>query len=371
MVSEQSFPFRDLRASLRLVARASCPNAYPDLEILTLESSTDGLLCGLYAVILSLRAQYPRLPYPTRDELLAIFKQQSAEFGLDFDMQNTNNLSVDQVAAALYAWGRGEGLNLRLGYLEYHNGPLLISHPNEDEDVLVVWIFNDGQWENGGIGHFSGIRSFYADMYEVQKMREIWEKERIGGNGPVEGVCETDAWVNMEGDWTKETLVNGQACEPEVIDIEAQACDRGVVNIEDQHCERGVVAMKDQAGEQGYVDIENQACEQGYINIEDQTCERSVVATEDQACEQGTIDTEEQTCGQGYININDQARERGIIDKEDQAGERGVIATGDQGAVDTEDQTSEQEIKMAEWEAYCELVDKAMEDDEGVFDMEE
>ena len=40
MFSWHSFPFLDLHASLRHVVGASCPNAYPNLEILTLKSST-------------------------------------------------------------------------------------------------------------------------------------------------------------------------------------------------------------------------------------------------------------------------------------------------------------------------------------------
>ena len=129
-----------------------------------IETSAEGLFCGWYAVILSLRAQYPALPSPTVEELKAVFERQSAEFALVFDMENTNNFSVDQVGAVLYSWGRERGLNLRLGYLEHGASPLLVSHPNDDEDVLVVWIHNDGRW-NGGMGHFSGM-SGWDEMSE-------------------------------------------------------------------------------------------------------------------------------------------------------------------------------------------------------------
>ena len=163
----------------------------------SIPTSAEGFLCGWHAVILSMRAQYPALPCPAREELIAIFEQQSAEFALLFDMVNTDNFSVDQVAAVLYSWGREKGLNLRLGYLEQGHPPLLISHPNEDDDVLVVWVHNDGLWD-GGIGHFSGMTRWSGWMYGEQRIREDGRYERGGADAQSEGVWEIDEPIRIE-----------------------------------------------------------------------------------------------------------------------------------------------------------------------------
>lgn len=105
----------------------------------------EGLLCGFFAVINSMCAQYPELPCPTREELQAIFEEQAMEFAEVFDMDNTYDFSIDQVAAIVYRWGKPQGLNLRIGYVEEGNTPLLVSHPNEEWDVRVLWIHNDGR----------------------------------------------------------------------------------------------------------------------------------------------------------------------------------------------------------------------------------
>lgn len=153
--------------------------------------------------MLSMWAQWPTLPQPSRDDLIAIFQRQSVEFALVFGMENTDNFSVDQVAAVLYAWGRERGLNLRLGYLEDGATPLLVSHPHEDEDVRVVWVHNDGNWD-GGIGHFSGIMS-----WGEEEGRESEGEELQGGEES--GIVDT----------SEETQIDPQACEKPVVDVEA------------------------------------------------------------------------------------------------------------------------------------------------------
>ena len=111
----------------------------------TIPTSMDGLLCGFFAVINSMRAQYPSLPCPTLEELQGIFEEQAREFAEVFDMCNTYDFSIDQVAAVVYRWGQERGLNLRIGYVEEGSTPLLVSHPDEGGDVRVVWIHNDGR----------------------------------------------------------------------------------------------------------------------------------------------------------------------------------------------------------------------------------
>lgn len=139
-------------------AEYACWRAFPD-GWMTIQTSADGFLCGWHAVILSMHAQYPFLPYPTVAELQALFAARAEEFAAVFDMENSCDFSIDQIAAILYQWGRGggRGLNLRVGYVENGVAPLLVSHPDEGQDVRVLWVHNDGRYRDG-IGHFSGLR---------------------------------------------------------------------------------------------------------------------------------------------------------------------------------------------------------------------
>lgn len=87
-----------------------------------MNTSAEGLLCGRYSVILSMSAQYPELPCPTRDELQDIFDSMKDEFAEVYHMDNINNFSIDQVALVLYAWGMSCGLNMRIGYYVSSSG---------------------------------------------------------------------------------------------------------------------------------------------------------------------------------------------------------------------------------------------------------
>ena len=60
-------------------------------------------------------------------------------------MDNTNDISVDQLGNLLYIWGLDYGMNLQIGYLEAEKSPRLLLHP-DDRDVKVGWLYNDGAW---------------------------------------------------------------------------------------------------------------------------------------------------------------------------------------------------------------------------------
>ncbi|KAG7009617.1 hypothetical protein G7Y79_00002g007320 [Physcia stellaris] len=127
------------------VAAAKSEQSFPEGKYEIMETSATRLLCGFYSVINSMKAQYPSLPYATHEELQDIF--------------DANMKDVDQIAGVLYGWGLEKGFNLQVGYLEEGEAPLLLSHPAEkEEDVLVVWIHNDSNWK-GGIGHYSGMKA--------------------------------------------------------------------------------------------------------------------------------------------------------------------------------------------------------------------
>ncbi|KAI9712889.1 MAG: hypothetical protein M1812_006758 [Candelaria pacifica] len=127
---------------------------------LTIHTSSEGYLCGLRAVINTMRAMHGSLPCPTIEELQKIassptFVQHCKDFGMD----NQNDFSADQIGAVLYTWGQRRGLNLRLAYIPKGRYPRLIPHPN-DQPTQVVWIYNDGYnltGIEGAIGHYSGM----------------------------------------------------------------------------------------------------------------------------------------------------------------------------------------------------------------------
>ena len=68
-------------------------------------------------------------------------------------------VTIDQVGAVLYFWGRENKLNLRIGYVVEGKVPQLLPHPTEDPAV-IVWIHNNnkGNERTGALGHFSGMR---------------------------------------------------------------------------------------------------------------------------------------------------------------------------------------------------------------------
>lgn len=145
-------------------AQANLERSFPHGHTI-IQTSGWGLLCGWHAIRHSMTAQHPTLPCPTRDELQEIFDANMAEYATVFDMHNENDFSVDQIAGVLYAWGLPRGLNLQIGYLEEGQAAQLVSHPAEGRDeVLVVWIHNDGRWRmRNSIGHYSGMRAKEAE----------------------------------------------------------------------------------------------------------------------------------------------------------------------------------------------------------------
>ena len=142
-----------------------------------------GLLCGWHSIMHSMEAQYPTLPCPTRDQLQEIFDANTAEYAEVFDMRNSNDFSVDQLAGVLYTWGVPHGLNLQIGYLEEGQAPRLVSHPAEgQDDVRVVWIHNDANWRNpNGVGHYCGMRAKEVEnlaVVEEERTQVDREEER-------------------------------------------------------------------------------------------------------------------------------------------------------------------------------------------------
>lgn len=124
-----------------------------------IETPTDGLLCGFFAIILSMENMHPYLPCPTIADLQEILTSPAfKEYSVAFGMTNEDNFSIDQVAAVLFTWGCEQSLNIRIGVVPDGQAPLLMPHPNEWSSI-IVWIHNDGlSNDEGRLGHYSGMR---------------------------------------------------------------------------------------------------------------------------------------------------------------------------------------------------------------------
>ena len=86
-------------------------------------------------------------------------RARSAAVGMD----NTDNLSADQLAMVFGAWGDERGLRCQLGYIADDGVPVLINTAtvttnDNDERIVRVWVYNNGLSLMGLMGHFEGIR---------------------------------------------------------------------------------------------------------------------------------------------------------------------------------------------------------------------
>ncbi|KAK0665121.1 hypothetical protein QBC41DRAFT_367764 [Cercophora samala] len=163
----------------------------PDGRFVRIHTPSDKLLCGLHAIVISLRHQHPGLsPSPTLEDLLSVCG--SCGFG------SGGNLSGDELSLVFSAWGEGTVFDdddddnsgssgggnasrrrCQLGYLSRYNGPGWEEEAERGEDVPVMmgtkevdteeeegekgdilrlWVWNDGGWAGGGMGHWEGIR---------------------------------------------------------------------------------------------------------------------------------------------------------------------------------------------------------------------
>ncbi|KAK4226186.1 hypothetical protein QBC38DRAFT_236460 [Podospora fimiseda] len=147
----------------------------PNGQFIRLPTPSNNLLCGLYAIILSFQHRYPSLiPIPTLKQLHSIILQQAKEheklIGLTYEK---SNLTGDQLSACFSEWVRIyiPGKRGQLGWVsEVEQGkgeiPVMMDtkevkveeEGNEKEDIIRVWVWNDGGWVNGGMGHWEGIK---------------------------------------------------------------------------------------------------------------------------------------------------------------------------------------------------------------------
>ncbi|KAI9700304.1 MAG: hypothetical protein M1836_002319 [Candelina mexicana] len=148
-----SKPLGDPRAKVEFL------KAFPRGSFSNIQTSSQGYLCGLRAVRSTMKHMHVSLPRPTMKELLEFVRSpEFVQHCLNFDLDNKDNFTADQIGVVLYTWGQRRGLNLRLG-CTYPRDLMLVPHPN-DYPAHIVWIYNDGynlSGNEGAIGHYTGM----------------------------------------------------------------------------------------------------------------------------------------------------------------------------------------------------------------------
>lgn len=112
---------------------------------------------------------------PSMAELRAVVKDVTREMGMAMGEEGMGEVggligeggwfTADQLAAVFAEWGKREGIKCQLGYVsEDADGlPVMMSTAEVDtddvgEEIVRVWVWNDGGSMSGQIGHFEGLR---------------------------------------------------------------------------------------------------------------------------------------------------------------------------------------------------------------------
>lgn len=134
-----------------------------DYEIL--ETSGEGLLCGIRAVIGSLESQTTFETIPSVDDLMNLLNDENfRSFEAETRQQardNENNFYIDQLGAILYAWGlrQNPSTPLQLGYVLQDGRNFLVPTPHH-ENTVVIWIHSSSTEGNDeeSLHHYSALK---------------------------------------------------------------------------------------------------------------------------------------------------------------------------------------------------------------------
>lgn len=130
----------------------------------TIPTPGTGLLCGFYAIIASMKAQFPGLPVPTVAELQDYFESPTDEriqgAKIDVGMDNFNNFTFDQLGGVLWNWAVDRGIVLQLGVLfdKGRDDPFISPLPNypgmpeEHFAQNLLWIHNNSSAKAAAAG---------------------------------------------------------------------------------------------------------------------------------------------------------------------------------------------------------------------------
>jgi hypothetical protein len=134
-----------------------------------LDTSSDGLLCGMYAIQLSIEAQLPHITPPTIIELRQLFRDpQFRRLAIAADLTHRNHLNASQMTALAYDWGRKTGLNIQLVAHRDGYDPLIERIPETADNPLQLWVHNDDAEDSvpgsTATGHWMGMAPRMASV---------------------------------------------------------------------------------------------------------------------------------------------------------------------------------------------------------------
>lgn len=108
-------------------------------------TSAAGLLCGLRALVSSVRAQHPNIEPVTFEQLYEMLSDTDYRtLAMHFGRPSRNNFRADELGLLIHLFYELYDLNVHVGIVQPGQEPMLIPGENSDRpDRLTVWIYND------------------------------------------------------------------------------------------------------------------------------------------------------------------------------------------------------------------------------------
>ncbi|KAK0104205.1 hypothetical protein ONS96_005296 [Cadophora gregata f. sp. sojae] len=135
---------------VRELFRSDFPKGY-----VCIATSGEGSLCGLRALIASIKHQALTLREPLLEELKAVAEDPARRprFLADTIVQDTSNFTWDDLASIARTWASQQDVDLIVGVLEGSDKLHLIEPDNSGRTRIRIWV-----WLTTGGGHFEGLK---------------------------------------------------------------------------------------------------------------------------------------------------------------------------------------------------------------------
>ncbi|KAL9588388.1 MAG: hypothetical protein Q9203_002810 [Teloschistes exilis] len=122
----------------------------------TLATSSDGLRCGIHAIVLSMTCLGLDL-VPTEQQLMDLYYHDVwVRAELEYALESGDNLrgqylTGDQLSVILKVWGIYNGQDIMLGFVFDNAAPWLHGSVEEESNPIIVWIHNNGGDAQGSV----------------------------------------------------------------------------------------------------------------------------------------------------------------------------------------------------------------------------
>lgn len=134
-----------------------------------IDTSGEGLLCGLRAVVSSVAAQHPTIEPLTVEKLQLELNSTEYQAAVsEFGPISENNFRIDELANLVHTFYLVNEINMSLGVVMPGREPFIVSGDGEEKDEkLTTWVHNDRAQEiaqqqglnpEGLFSHYEGLR---------------------------------------------------------------------------------------------------------------------------------------------------------------------------------------------------------------------